>query len=281
MRGVRLLGAAALACAATIVCAQGAPARVVAVGGAVTEIVYALGAGDRLVAVDTTSTFPEAARRLPQVGYMRSLSSEGVLALRPQAVIATAEAGPPPAIAQIRAAGVPVATVPSDHSLDSLRARVRGVAAALGLEARGAALERDISAQWAEVERAVAGYQRRPRVLFLLAHTGNNAMVAGEGTAADAMIRLAGATNALGGFSGYKPLTAEAAIAAAPDVVLITTEGMTVVGGPARLWERPGLALTPAGKAQRVVALDALYLLGFGPRLPQAVRDLAGRLHPS
>jgi iron complex transport system substrate-binding protein len=95
------------------------------------------------------------------------------------------------------------------------------------------------------------------------------------------MIRYAGATNVFSGFTGYKPFTAEAAIGAAPDVVLITTEGLETIGGAEKLWARPGLALTPAGAAKRVVAFDALYLLGFGPRLPDAVRDLARQLHGS
>jgi iron complex transport system substrate-binding protein len=278
MIALRLITAAAACVAASVACAQG-PSRVVAVGGAVTEIVYALGAGDRLVAVDSTSIFPEAATRLPRVGYMRGLSSEGVLAMRPQVLIATAEAGPGAALAQIRSAGVPVTTVPSEHSLETLRTRVRTVAAVLGVEERGAELEKRILVQWNEAERAVAGYASRPKVLFLLAHTGNSAMVAGEDTAADAMIRYAGATNALSGFKGYKPLTAEAAIGAAPDIVLITHEGLDAIGGAEKLWSRPGLALTPAGKAKRAVAFDALYLLGFGPRLPEAVKDLARRLH--
>jgi iron complex transport system substrate-binding protein len=280
MTAWRLGAAAAALAAASIAGAQG-PSRVVAVGGAVTEIVYALGAEDRLVAVDSTSIFPEAATRLPRVGYMRALSAEGVLSMRPQALIATAEAGPATVLAQIRSTGVPVTTVPSDHSLDSLRTRVRTIAAALGVEPRGAELEKRLLGQWREAERAVAGYATRPKVLFLLAHTGNTAMVAGEGTAADAMIRYAGATNVFSGFTGYKPFTAEAAIGAAPDVVLITNEGLHTIGGAEKLWARPGLALTPAGAAKRVVAFDALYLLGFGPRLPDAVRDLARQLHGS
>jgi iron complex transport system substrate-binding protein len=273
-----LAGAFAFAAAAAAA-GTDPPARVVAVGGAVTEIVYALGAGDRLVAVDSTSVFPEAATRLPRVGYMRSLSAEGVLAMRPHALIATTEAGPGSALAQIRATGVPVTTVPSDHSFETLRARVRTISDALGLAPRGADLEKRIAAEWREAERAAAGYAHRPKVLFLLAHSGNNALVAGEDTAADAMIRYAGARNALSGFKGYKPLTAEAAVGAAPEVVLITTEGLAAIGGAERLWARPGLALTPAGAAKRVVSLDALYLLGFGPRLPRAVTDLARALH--
>ena len=92
------------------------------------------------------------------------------------------------------------------------------------------------------------------------------------------MIRLAGGTNAASGFDGYKPLTAEAAVAAAPQVILVTTSGLESVGGTDGLLDLPGLALTPAGKARRVVAMDDLYLLGFGPRVADAVAALAVKL---
>lgn len=269
----------ATAVAAVAALAAQGPQRVVAVGGAVTEIVYALGAGERLVAVDSTSVHPSDARALPQVGYMRSLSAEGVLGMRPDLILATSEAGPAAVLAQLRTAGARLITVPSDHTIETLRTRVGTVAKALGLETRGAKLEQELVAQWQETRERVARLGGRPKVLFLLAHTGNTAMVAGSGTAAEAMIRYAGAQNAITGFEGYKPLTAEAALTAAPDVILITTEGLENMGGREGLLKRPGLALTPAGKAGRVVDLDALYLLGFGPRLPQAVGELAAALH--
>ncbi len=124
----------------------------------------------------------------------------------------------------------------------------------------------------------MAGYADRPRVLFVLAHAGGSPMVAGRGTAADAMIALAGAENAAATFDGYKPLTAEAAVAAHPEVILITDEGMQELGGRDSLWANPALRLTPAGQQRRAVAMDSLTLLGFGPRLPTAVRELAARL---
>jgi iron complex transport system substrate-binding protein len=268
-----------LAVSLTAVSYAAAPVRVVAVGGAVTEIVYALGAQDRLVAVDTTSTFPKAATKLPSVGYQRALSAEGVLAMAPQAVIGVVEAGPASALAQIRAAGVPLTIVPSEHTLESLRARVRAVADTLGIPEKGEALDRRIVAEWQESAHEVASYHTSPRVLFLLTHAGNSAMVAGEGTAADAMIRLAGGTNAAAGVKGYNPLTAEAVVIAKPNVVLITREGLDTIGGTDAVWTKPGMALTPAAANRRVVAIDALYLLGFGPRTPQAVRELAMQLH--
>lgn len=260
-----------------------APVRLVAVGGTATEIVYALGAERLLVATDTTSIFPEAALALPKVGYQRQLSGEGVLALKPTLLIGTGEAGPPAAIAQIKAGKVNVHILPVDHTVDSARNNIRSIASLLGLAEQGRLLEERFSAEWQRTETQVkkygTKYSTKPRVLFILGHSPNSTMIAGRDTSADAMIRLAGGVNALSAASGYKPLTAEAAVAAAPDVILITTQGLNVAGGDTALWNKPGLALTPAAKQKKLVHLDALYFLGFGPRLPQAVRDLAVRLH--
>lgn len=257
--------------------AQGAR-RAVSVGGAVTEIVYAVGAGGTLVGADSTSTFPAPAEKLPRVGYMRQLSAEGVLALKPDLLLATAEAGPPAVLSQIESAGVPVRRLAVRHSIESLRENVREVAGCFGVADDGRRLIAEIDALWATARGRVAAATGRPRVLFVLAHGGGAPMVAGGGTAADAMIAYAGGVNAVQGMQGYKPLTAEAALAAAPEVILITQQGLDEAGGLDRLLARPGLALTPAGRGRRVIAMDALYLLGFGPRLPGAVLDLAARL---
>lgn len=257
------------------------PQRVVSVGGAVTEAVYALGVGERLVAADSTSTWPEPAARLPRVGYMRTLSAEGVLSMRPDLVLASGDAGPQSALKQIQGAGVAVTVLDDGHSFQSLRANLRIIAAALDLGSEGEVLGSRLDDDWAKTLAAVRAYRTQPRVAFILAHAGTGMLVAGEGTAAGTMIRLAGATNALTGFKGYKPLTAEAIIGAQPEVLLITEQGLAAVGGAERLWQAPGLGLTPAAAARNIVAMDALYLLGFGPRLPQAVRELAERLRGS
>jgi iron complex transport system substrate-binding protein len=255
------------------------PQRVVSVGGTVTEIAFALGRGDRLVAADTTSGYPEAALALPRVGYMRTLSAEGVLSLKPQLVLVTADAGPPAALSQLRAAGVHVVSINADHSFDAVLTKVRSVGQALDAAGAAAALEKRLNDEWRQATARVESLPGKPRVLFLLAHAGNNPMVAGRDTAADAMIRLAGGVNAMAEFSGYKPLTAEAVAGAAPDFLLITREGVETLGSNEKVWSQPGLALTPAGRSRRLVSMDALYLLGFGPRLPAAVRELAERLH--
>ena len=253
--------------------------RVIAVGGAITEIIYALGGEKKLVAVDTTSIYPRAALSLPKVGYMRALSSEGVLSMKPTVVLATNEAGPAQVMSQLKSAGVRLEVVNADHTFDELLNKVKVVSSALNLEAQGQKLDASLRSEWQGALAAAQGVgARKPKVLFILSHTPSNTMVSGQGTAADAVIRYAGGVNAMQGFTGYKPLSAEAVIGAAPDFILITREGLEAIGGTDKLWEKPGLALTPAAKGRRYAAPDALFLLGFGPRLPQAVRELAGKL---
>lgn len=258
------------------------PPRIVSVGGALTETLYRLGAQADLVGVDTTSLYPEDARRLPQVGYARALSAEGLLSLRPTQVVATPEAGPPTVLRQIESARVPLALLDADHRFEGVLARTRRLAELCGRPQAGRALEADLTRDWAHAQeqlrqRAASG--RPPiRVLFVLSHSLSQVQISGRGTAADAMLGHAGALNVIDSVQGYRPLTPEAAIAAAPQVILTTTQSLQAAGGVDGFLRAPGLARTPAGLARRVVALEALFLLGFGPRLPQAVAHLAGQL---
>lgn len=255
--------------------------RVVAIGGAITEIVHLLGAEANLVAVDTTSQYPpEALKRLPNVGYMRALSAEGILALRPTLVIADAEAGPPAALAQIRAAGTATVVLHRDVSAEGVAYKIKAVARLLGRESQGEALAAAYEADMAALAAAVAKAGQQPRVLFVLNVARGAPMVSGADTAADRMIALAGGVNAIQGYKGYKPLSPEAAVAGRPDVVLTTDHGLVAAGGSDRLLGRPDLRQTPAGRNNRLVAMDALLLLGFGPRTPVAARALAAALHP-
>jgi iron complex transport system substrate-binding protein len=252
---------------------------VVVVGGALTEIVYALGAEKRIAATDTTSMYPPQALATPKVGYLRSLNAEGLIAMKPGLVLAAGEAGPPAAIAQTRAAGIRFEQLPVEYSMTSVLDRVARVAALLDLPSEGGALAKRLRTQWDATRDKVSGYAPpRPKVLFLLAHT-SAVQVAGRDTAAHAVIELAGGDNAFAAVSGYKPLTAEAAVSAAPDILLVTTQGLDGQGGIDGLLKRPGLALTPAGRNRRVIHVDALELLGFGPRVPRTVAALAEQFY--
>lgn len=254
--------------------------RVVAIGPAVSETVAALGAGDDLVAVDSSSQYPERLKSLPQVGYMRALSAEGVLSLRPGVLLISADAGPPAALAQLKGAGLAVAVMPDGHSPATVLETILRVGAAIGQPAKAEALAAQVDAEFAALGRALQARTQAPRVLFALANTASSVLAAGRDTAAAAIIALAGGALATDGYAGYKAITAEGAVASRPDVILLPSHGVAAMGGLERAKTLPQIALTPAGRAGRVVVMETAYLLGFGPRTPRAAADLARHLHP-
>lgn len=274
-----LAAAGALALGGPARAAAGA-SRVVVLGGDLAEIAFALGAGPRLVAADSTAMWPPEAEALPKVGYLRRLSAEGILSLVPDLVLASADAGPPAVLDQLRAAGLAVATGPAGTGFDTVAAKIAFVGEALGLAPEAATLAARVEADMARVEAALAAVPDIPSVLFLISVGRGAPMAAGEGTAADAMIRLARARNAVAGFDGYKPLSAESAIGLAPDAILLPDHVLDAAGTPAQAVAQAGLADTPAGRDGRIVVMDGLKLLGFGPRTPEAVAELARALHP-
>jgi iron complex transport system substrate-binding protein len=277
MRRRAFLGgvAAALVLPRMIASARAEERRVITLGSAVTETVFALGAGAEVVGVDASSVWPAEAASRAQVGYHRQLSAEGVLGLRPTHVLATDEAGPPAALSQLGAAGVHVVTLVATHDPVGASARIRAIGVAIGRRDESIRLATTLEAEFEAAARYVAADASRPRVLFVYARGAGTLQVAGRDNAADAMIALAGGVNAVTGFDGYRPLTPEAAVGAAPDVVLLTTRGATSVGGTDAVWALPGLALTPAGASRRLVVFDDLLLLGFGPRAGAGAQALA------
>ncbi|MBV0912466.1 heme/hemin ABC transporter substrate-binding protein [Anianabacter salinae] len=254
--------------------------RVLSIGGSVTEIVYALGQGDRLVARDTTSSFPPEAVALPDVGYIRALSPEGVLSVNPDLIISEEGAGPPEALDVLHAAAIDWVTVPEDPTAEGVAQKIRAVGAALGARDRAEALAATVEADLKAAAAKAAAHDGAPkRVLFILSTQGGRIMASGTGTAAAAIIGLAGGQNAITEFEGYKPLTDEAVSQAAPDVILMMDRGGDHGAADDELFAMPALVTTPAAETRSVIRMDGLYLLGFGPRTAQAVSDLSAHLY--
>lgn len=274
-----ILGFAATLALSAAALAQDGPQRIVAIGGSLTEIVYALGQEDRLIARDTTSVFPQKALALPDVGYMRALSPEGVLSVDPDLILTLEGSGPPEAMDVIRSASVPVVTVPESFDREGVLAKVAAVGEALGVEDEAAELAKRIDTDLQAAGEAASGIDDPARVLFILSMEGGRVMASGTDTAADGMIRLAGGENAITDYPGYKQLTDEAIVTAAPDVILMMDRGGNLDPAPVDLSTQPALAATPAGEAGRVIRMDGAYLLGFGPRTADAAKELAAKLH--
>ena len=258
--------------------ARASASRLVTIGGAVTETVFALGQGERVIAVDSTSRFPARAGALRQIGYLRSLAPEGLIALRPDLLLVSEEAGPPQALEVLRAAGAPLALVPDRAGLPAILRKTDAVATALGLD--GSALSAGIAEDWRALDPLI-GALRPMRAIFVLSAARGAPLVSGRDTHADAMLSAAGAANVVQGFAGYRPLSAELAAALAPEVIVIMDHALSEAGGAESLLRIPALAVTPAAAGKRVVALDGAYMLNFGPRAAHARRDLAQLLHPA
>lgn len=278
---MRMFVAAAVAALSFFGAAAAQADRVVAVGGDVTEIVYALGQGSRLAGADESSMYPKEVSALPKVGYMRNLSAEGILSLKPTLVLAASQSGPAAVLEQLRDAKVKLVLIPGDESIAGVLAKVDAIASALGVTEKAAPLKASIEKRMAAVDAGLKSVTTKTKAMFLLAQGPGGAMAAGKGTAADAMIGLAYGANVAAGFDGYKPLTPESAVALAPDVIVVAEHAVAMLGGLDKLKARPEIAITPAGRNGRIVVMDALLLLGFGPRTPEAVATLARVLHPA
>lgn len=253
---------------------------IVAIGGPVTEIVYALGEEHRLVARDTTSQFPEAANALPDVGYMRQLSAEGVLSVGPDLILTRDTAGPPEVLDQLRAASIPFVPVKDGFSESSVIAAIHTVGEALGVPAKADSLATEIETQFDSLNQARTEAGTPPRVLFILSNQGGRLNVAGDNTGADGIIALTGAENVMSGaFEGYKIMSDEAIISAAPDVVLMmeSTGQSAHDANKSDILDLPALSQTPAGQNHAFVQIDPAAL-GFGPRTAHFATELHNAL---
>ena len=276
---IRSVLSAALVSFAVPAIAQDAPQRIVSIGGSLTEIVYALGQEERLIARDTTSLFPSEALDLPDVGYMRALSPEGVLSVDPDMILTLEGAGPPEAVAVIKYASVPVVTVPESFDREGVLVKIDAVGKALGIEDQAAELAASVDADLRAAEEAAAAIDERAKVLFILSMEGGRVLASGTSTAADGMIELAGGQNAITDYAGYKQLTDEAIVTAEPDVILLMNRGSDDAPTSTDLSSQPALAVTPAAQNGRIILIEGNYVLGFGPRTGAAARELASEFY--
>ena len=282
-----LLGGVAFATGVTVHDARnrdvtiGDPARIVSIGGAITEILYALGFEDRLAGVDATSLYPAAALRdKPNVGYMRQLSAEGVLGLNLSLVLAVQGSGPKETMDVLEAAKVPLVLVPETFSEQGLLDKIRLVGHAMDADKRAECLTAAVTTDLAQL-RELRGKVTRPvRVMFVMSLLNGRAMAAGQKTAANEIIALAGGVNAIDSYDGYKIINDEAIVAARPDVVLSIQRGKDSVEAET-VYLHPAFALTPVAANKGFVSMEGLYLLGFGPRTAAAARDLSLKLYPA
>jgi iron complex transport system substrate-binding protein len=257
-----------------------APERIVASGGVITEVVYALGQQDKLVGVDSTSQFPaQALKDKANIGYVRAVSAEGVLSLKPTSVIAIEGSGPPGAIALVKEAGVRLDYVTDDTSPAGVVSKIEQIGTLVGAAGPARKLAAQTKAGFDQVASLREALPAKRRVLFVLSLQNGRTMVGGRNSTADAIIKLAGGINVADAIEGFKPMGDEAIMAAAPEVIVMMNNGGHQTT-PDQLFAMPAFSQTPAAARRNLVTMDGLYLLGFGPRTPAAARDLMAAIYP-
>lgn len=244
--------------------------RIITLGGDVTEIVFALGEGKQVVARDSTSRHPEAAIALPDVGYMRMLNAEGVLSMRPSLVIASELAKPSITLEQIEKSGIKIIKVTGKPALEAIPQKIATIAAALGVVEQGETLITIFNQELAKVNQQPID----KKILFIMSHGGVMPLAAGQNTAANSVIDAVGAKNAMQGFNSYRPLSDEGVIASQPDLIILTEEGVKSLGGEDKVWQLPGIALTPAAKNRALLIVDDMGLLGFSLDTPNVMQQI-------
>ena len=251
------------------------PSRIAIAGGSITEVLYFLGEEERIVAVDRTSNFPQAALDLPQIGYVRGLSTEGLLSLKPTLVLGEDDMGPPEVLAQLTQTGIDTVRVKEVHTAQGILNKVRCVANVLSLEnAELVAAEARLVSQLNALESVTVSKQSPTAILVLMFQEGA-AIAGGENTSADGILRMAGIKNALVDVEGWKPLSAESLVKANPDYLILTDRAVSAAGGLDKVYQTPGVRLTNAGKHQHLVQMDGMSMLGFGPRTLSAALRLS------
>lgn len=244
--------------------------RIIALGGSVTEIIYALGQHNRLVGIDQSSVYPPEVQALPSIGYYRNVPAEGVLRLKPDLVIASEQAGPSQALAQLESLGIRIERVSDQPELESLYTRVRQIANLLGVPDRGKLMRDDLELQ------LTTSYQlnaHRPSAMMLVMRTGK-LLGAGRNTAAAKIIELSSLENALNDYTGYRPISAEIVHARMPQALIVTSHTVQSFGGMDTLLQQVVLSKTPAAMNGHIIELDDLLAQGLGPRLPLAIQKI-------
>ncbi|PWJ44309.1 heme/hemin ABC transporter substrate-binding protein [Sediminitomix flava] len=250
--------------------------RIVSIGGQVTEVIAALGFANQIVARDITSTYPEEVLKSAVIGHVSKISAEGILAHNPDQVWVAEEGMKAEVIAQLQEAGINIITYSKEKSVNQLYELIGQVAQELKVEEKGAQLIEKVKTSTpvlASNEKA-----QKPKVLMVYAR-GRGAMhILGKETFAEEILALAGAELAVTDVVGYKKLTPEALIAANPDYLMFFESGLESLGGMEGVLTIPGVAETTAGKKKQIIAMDGAFVSGFGPRIGEAIQELATKL---
>jgi iron complex transport system substrate-binding protein len=250
--------------------------RIVSANGTLSEILVGLGLEKQIVGVDVTSTYPASLEKITKIGHNRTIAAEGILALNPGIIIYTDQSMLSPGVVkQLESAGKKVVQFRHEYSKEGTMRLIREVGAYFNAKPQAEKLIKSLQNDLAKIPLP----SNPKKLLFIYARGTGTLMVSGTGTALDKMFLLTGHKNAVGGFTDFKPLTAESLVIANPDVLVLFSSGLESLEGMDGLLKVPGIANTNAGRNRKIVTMDGQLLTGFGPRLGKAALELSQKVN--
>ncbi|MEM9990230.1 MAG: ABC transporter substrate-binding protein [Bacteroidota bacterium] len=256
--------------------------RIISLSGFLTEVLATIGYADQIIGRDVTSTTPaDLTNKIPSLGHVSQLNAEAILALQPTTIfVEKAQLAQSEVFEQLEQAGIAIRAINTSQTLDNALKAAQQIGKSLEVKSnRVEKMRRSIVADSLQLAATIAEHDTKPKVLFIYARGAGRLMVSGTGTSAAAIIEKAGGRNAIESFENFKPLTPEALIEAAPDVILMFESGLASLNGKEGLEQITGISQTPAFQNNRIVAMDGHYLTAFGTKAAEAALELARHIH--
>lgn len=258
--------------------------RIVCLSKHLTEMVFALGKGHNLVAVDLSSTYPDSAKLLKTVGYHRALNPEGIISMNPDLVIHSNDIGPENVLPQITQAGLNIKAFGGANTIDSAKLLLKELGVFFGTELKADSIIKKMDLDIAKAADTLKAHNIKDSLRVMVIHFGlrnnNYFVMSGRNAVADKMLRLAGCTPALYDGKGAREMSPEAVALANPDVIIATDFGFDRMGSMDKFISSvPGVALTNAGKNKRIIRFEEHDIVYFGPRSGENIINLIHLLY--
>ena len=247
--------------------------RIVVAGGSITEIIYFLNSEEKIVALDVTSNYPEKAKELPSIGYVRNLSAEGILSMNPSIVFGEDDMGPPGVIKQLRDINIDLRIIPEEKTIDGILDKIYCIASIIDKVPNAESkINSTLIPDILSIEKRLSTSTLIPkRVMFIFSIKGNKIIVAGSGTSGDGFIKMTGSENIFSTIEGWKSVSQEAIIKENPDYVIMSKRDLHNSKTIKSISENPIFKNIRAFEDQNIIFDDAMAMLGFGPRTIKSV----------
>ncbi len=249
--------------------------RIVSIGGSITETLYALGEGEKIVGVDATSIYPQEAKEKAQLGYRHAINIEGILSLKPDIIFASDKYLNDALARKLKTLELNLVLIKEEESKEGIISKIQILGKTVSKMNLAEKLINKIEKDFLKAKSLQPEINDK-KVVFIYARGGNRIFLSGKKTPAHKMIKLAGVTNSFSKVEGFKPITAESLLLSNPDAIVMLKSGAkSLKDGP---WSIKGLSKTKAGKNKSLIVVDDLAFLGFGPRTGESLIDFIGQL---